>query len=156
MPMAPAGFKVQLFATGLEEPRKILTAPNGDFFLVESGGDIKVFRGIGADGKPQQSETFVTGLKRPYGIAFYPPGPDPKYVYVGNTDSIVRFTYHNGDLKARGKSEHIADLPHGGGHWTRDLVFSPMASSCSWVWARLRMWTIPILIPRRRIAPISW
>ncbi len=126
MPVAPEGFKVQLYATGLEEPRKILAAPNGDFFLVESGkGDIKVFRGITADGKPQQSETFVTGLTRPYGLAFYPPGPDPKYLYVGNTDSIVRFTYHNGDLKATGKSEHIADLPHGGGHWTRDLVFSP-------------------------------
>ncbi len=124
-PIAPAGFKVELFATGFNEPRKILTAPNGDIFMVESsGGDLKVFRGITADGKPVTTETFVTGLNRPYGIAFYPPGPDPKYVYVGNTDSIVRFPYHNGDLKASGPAEKIADVPAGGGHWTRDVVFS--------------------------------
>ena len=125
-PQAPAGFKVELFATGLDEPRKIITAPNGDIFLAESHkGDIKIFRGITADGKPQQTETFATGLDRPYGIAFYPPGPNPQYVYVGNTDAVLRFPYHNGDLKASGKPEHIADLPSGGGHWTRDIVFSP-------------------------------
>jgi len=125
-PQAPAGFKVELFATGLDQPRKIITAPNGDIFLAESHlGEIKVFRGITADGKPQQTATFAAGLNRPYGIAFYPPGPDPQYVYVGNTDGIVRFSYHNGDLKAGGQPQHIADLPGGGGHWTRDVVFSP-------------------------------
>ncbi len=125
-PQAPAGFKVELFATGLDEPREILTAPNGDVFLVESHkGDLRIYRGITADGKPQQTEVFTRGLNRPYGIAFYPPGPNPDYLYVGNTDSVVRFPYHNGDLKATGRSQHIADLPGGGGHWTRDIVFSP-------------------------------
>ncbi len=125
LPIAPPGFKVERFATGLNEPRAMITAPNGDIFLAEShGGDIKVFRGIGSDGKPKQTETFVGGLKQPYGIAFYPPGPNPDYVYVGNTDSIVRYAYKNGDLKASGKAEKIANLPSGGGHWTRDLVFS--------------------------------
>ncbi len=125
-PQAPAGFKVDLFATDLDEPRKIITAPNGDVFLAESHkGEIKIFRGITGDGKPQQTETFATGLNRPYGIAFYPPGPNPQYVYVGNTNAVLRFPYHNGDLKATGKPEHIADLPGGGGHWTRDIVFSP-------------------------------
>jgi len=124
-PQAPAGFKVELFATGLDEPRKIITAPNGDIFLAESHkGEIKIFRGITSDGKPAQTETFAIGLNRPYGIAFYPPGPDPQYVYVGNTDGVVRFPYHNGDLKMTGKPQHTADLPGGGGHWTRDLVFS--------------------------------
>ncbi len=124
-PVAPPGFKVELFASGFNEPRKILTAPNGDVFMAESaGGDLKVFRGITADGKPVTTATFVTGLNRPYGVAFYPPGPDPKYVYVGNTDAIVRFPYHNGDLKASGPAEKIADVPAGGGHWTRDVVFS--------------------------------
>jgi glucose/arabinose dehydrogenase len=116
---------VELFATGLAEPRKLITAPNGDIFLAEShGNDIKIFRGITGDGKPVQTATFATGFNRPYGIAFYPPGPDPQYVYVGNTDSVVRLPYHNGDLKAAGKAQHIADLPSGGGHWTRDIVFS--------------------------------
>jgi len=125
MPIAPAGFKVELFATGLDEPRKMITAPNGDVFLAEShAGDIRVFRGMTADGKPQQTEVFARGLKRPYGIAFYPPGPNPQYVYIGNTDSIVRFPYKNGDWKASGSSEKLIDVPTGGGHWTRDIVFS--------------------------------
>lgn len=125
LPQTLPGFKVELFKTGLDTPRKIITAPNGDIFVVEShGGDIKVFRGISTEGKPQQTETFAKGLNRPYGLAFYPPGPDPQYLYVGDTDAVLRFVYHNGDLKAGSKPEHIADLPHGGDHWTRDIAFS--------------------------------
>lgn len=125
-PQAPAGFKVELYTTDVKEPRKILTAPNGDFFLAEShDGDIKIFRGITADGKPQTSSIFVTGLTQPYGIAFYPPGPNPQYIYIGDTDAVLRIPYHNGDLKATGKPQQLAKLPSGGGHWTRDLVFSP-------------------------------
>ena len=125
-PKAPAGFEVQLYVSGLNNPRLIRTAPNGDFFVAESdAGDIKVFRGITSAGKPRESQVFAAGLKQPYGIAFYPPGPNPQWIYVGNTDSVVRFPYRNGDLKASGPAEHIADLPFGGGHWTRDIQFSP-------------------------------
>jgi glucose/arabinose dehydrogenase len=74
---------------------------------------------------PEQSATFAKGLKRPFGINFYPRGPDPQWTYVGNTDSVVRFPYRNGDLEARGPAEHIADLPSGVGHWTRDVQFTP-------------------------------
>jgi glucose/arabinose dehydrogenase/mono/diheme cytochrome c family protein len=124
-PQAPAGFKVDQFATGLHEPRLMVTAPNGDIFLAESGsGQIRIFRGLSADGKSQQSEVFASGLKRPYGIAFYPPGNDPQWVYVGCTESLVRFPYHSGDLHATGKPQHLLDLP-GGGHWTRSIQFSP-------------------------------
>ena len=125
-PQAPAGFKVELFASGLGEPRNIVTAPNGDIFLAQPNkGEITIFRGITADGKAGQTQSFATGLDEPYGIAFYPPGPNPEYVYVGETGAVVRFAYHSGDLKAAGKPEHIADLPGGGGHSTRDLAFSP-------------------------------
>jgi len=124
-PQVPAGFKVELCASGLNEPRLIRAAANGDFFVAESRtGEIRVFRGINADGKPEHSEVFATGLKRPFGINFFPPGPDPQWIYVGNTDSVLRFPYKNGDLKARGPAEHIADLPGGGGHWTRDIQFT--------------------------------
>ena len=123
-PIVPAGFKVEQYAADLENPRLITTAPNGDYFVAESGpGAILVFRGITGDGKPQQTGVFASGLTEEYGIAFYPPGPNPQWVYVGNTDSIVRFPYQNGDLKARGEAEHIADLPHGG-HSTRSIQFS--------------------------------
>lgn len=125
-PVAPPGFKVELYAAGLENPRLLRTAPNGDIFLAESeAGRIRVFRGMTSDGKAEQSSVFVGGLRRPYGIAFYPPGPDPQWIYVGNTNEVIRFPYHNGDLKASGESQHIADLPHGGGHWTRAVEFSP-------------------------------
>jgi glucose/arabinose dehydrogenase len=124
-PQAPAGFKVELYTTDVQQPRKIITAPNGDFFVAQShDGNIKVFRGITADGKPQQTSLFATGLNEPYGIAFYPPGPNPQYVYVGDTDAVLRFPYHNGDLKATGKPQKLAALPEAGGHSTRDLVFS--------------------------------
>jgi glucose/arabinose dehydrogenase len=124
-PKAPAGFKVQQFATGLDDPRLIRTAPNGDIFLAESSsGKIRVFRGISAGGKPRQEDIYATGLNQPYGIAFYPPGNNPQWVYVGNTDSVVRFPYQDGDLKATGPAQHIVDLPHGSGHWTRDVQFT--------------------------------
>lgn len=124
-PKALPGFKVDQYVTDLDNPRLITTAPNGDYFVAESDpGKILIFRGITADGKPQQTETFASGLKQPYGIAFYPPGANPQWVYVGDTDAVVRFPYQNGDLKARGAPEHIVDLPHGGGHWTRSIQFT--------------------------------
>jgi glucose/arabinose dehydrogenase len=125
-PKVPPGFQVQLFASGLDNPRLIRTAPNGDVFLAESSsGKIRVFRGITGDGKPKQTEVYASGLTRPYGIAFYPPGKDPQWIYIGNTDSVVRFPYKTGDLQAAAGPEKIADLPSASrGHWTRDLQFS--------------------------------
>ncbi len=124
-PVTLPGFNVDLYAAGLDNPRLLRTAPNGDIFLAESrSGRIRVFRGMTSDGKPEQSSVFAEGLKDPYGIAFYPPGPDPQWVYIGSTGEVVRFPYHNGDLRASGPPEHIADLPAGGGHWTRALDFS--------------------------------
>lgn len=124
-PVAPEGFKVELYAAGLDNPRLLRTAPNGDVFLAESDpGRIRVFRGITDDGKPEQTAIFASGLKRPYGIAFYPPGPDPQWIYVGAENEVVRLPYHNGDVKAGAPSQHLADLPTGG-HWTRSIAFSP-------------------------------
>lgn len=124
-PVALPGFKVELYTGGLDNPRFLRTAPNGDIFLAESEpGRIRVFRGVTSDGKPELAGVFASGLKQPYGIAFYPPGPDPQWVYVGNTNEVVRFAYHNGDLKASWAPQHVADLPGGGGHWTRALDFS--------------------------------
>jgi len=71
-------------------------------------------------------EVFAAEWNKPFGIAFYPSGPNPQFVYVANTDSIVRFPYQVGDLKARAAKETVvADAFPGGGHSTRDLVFSP-------------------------------
>jgi len=124
-PKAPAGFSVRQYATGLDNPRLIRTAPNGDIFLAESSsGKIRVFRGITVNGKPEQIEIFASGLKEPYGIAFYPPGGNPQWIYIGDTDAVVRLPYRDGDLKASAPPQHIVDLPHGTGHWTRDVRFT--------------------------------
>jgi glucose/arabinose dehydrogenase len=130
-PKAPAGFKVEEFAAGLQNPRLIRTAPNGDLFVAESRpGRVRVLRAAPGAGKAETNEIFAEGLRRPFGIAFYPAGPEPRYVYVANTDSVVRFPYRSGDLKARGPAETVvANLPgggqlRGGGHWTRDIAFS--------------------------------
>ena len=126
MPKAPPGFAVDLFASGLNMPRVIRVAPNGDIFVAETGaGRVRVFHPTKAGGAPAQGEIFAEGLQRPYGIAFYPSGRNPQFVYVATPDSIVRFPYRSGETKASGPAERIATLPSGGGHWTRDLAFSP-------------------------------
>jgi glucose/arabinose dehydrogenase len=129
-PQAPAGFKVDLYASGLSNPRLIRTAPNGDFFVAESKADrIQVFRGVGPDGKVVKKSIFARGLDKPFGLAFFPPKGEPAWLYVANTDGVVRFPYKSGDLQARGPAEKVAKVPgggllRGGGHWTRDVVFS--------------------------------
>jgi glucose/arabinose dehydrogenase len=153
MPVAPPGFTVELYAGGeqnaggnsgrsdprsqqasrratFSEPRIIRTAPNGDLFVADShAGRIILLRGVTANGKAQTIETFASGLDNPFGIAFYP-AENPKYVYVGNATSVVRFPYHSGDLKAAGPAETVVPvIPgyaqlRGGGHWTRDVIFS--------------------------------
>jgi len=126
-PQVPAGFKIDLFAEGLSGPRTIRVAPNGDIFVAETRARrIRVLRAADGAAKPATSETFASGLHAPFGIAFFPSGDNPQWIYVANTDSVVRFPYHSGDLKASGAPETIvAKLPGGYGHSTRDIVFTP-------------------------------
>jgi glucose/arabinose dehydrogenase len=131
MPQVPAGFRVVKFADGLNKPRMIRTAPNGDLFVAESNANrIRVLRDANGDGKPEINEIFAEGLNQPFGIAFHPLGANPQYIYIANTGSVVRFPYQSGDTKARAASETIVSTIsgggrlEGGGHWTRDIVFS--------------------------------
>lgn len=126
-PVVPAGFEVNLFAEGLGEPREIRAAPNGDIFVAESAaGLVRVLRPT-ETGKPR-NEVFASGLSLPFGISFYPPGAEPQWVYVAQTNSVVRFPYRNGELAARGRPETIVPKLPTGGHWTRDVAFSPDGS----------------------------
>jgi glucose/arabinose dehydrogenase len=131
MPRVPPGFTVQRFASGLHTPRVIRVAPNGDIFVAESSaGRIRVFRAADGASVPQQNEVFAGGLDQPFGIAFFPPGPDPQFVYVAENNAVVRFAYRSGDLRARGGPEMIVPQlsPASYHHWTRDLAFSPDGS----------------------------
>src|SRR3979490_2338137 len=91
---------------------------------------IRLLRGGCRGTTPASQAGAATGLKQPYGINFYPSGANPQWVYIGNTNSIVRFAYKNGDLKSSGAPEIVGkEVPEGGGHWTRDLVFSKDGSA---------------------------
>jgi glucose/arabinose dehydrogenase len=120
LPTAPEGFHVNVFAKGFTVPRFMMTAPNGDIFVADTGaGQIVVLRGLQNTGEAQQREVFADKLNRPFGIAFH-----EEYVYVGDTNEVVRFRYDKQTSKRTGELEHILAVPSGGGHWTRTVAFS--------------------------------
>ena len=123
----PPGFTVKLFASGLSGPRLLRVAPNGDIFIAEMRANrIRVMRAADGADAPSENQVFAGGLDRPFGIAFYPPGNVPQWIYVANNNSVVRFPYRSGDLTARGDAEVIVPrlCYSSGGHSTRDVAFS--------------------------------
>ena len=124
MPKAPDGFVVTKFADKLKNPRWTYMAPNGDFFVAESGTKnsadrITILRDKNKDGVPELREVFLEKLKQPFGMLVL-----GNFFYVGNTDGLYRFPYKSGETKITGKGEKILDLPAGGynNHWTRNLL----------------------------------
>lgn len=126
-PSAPEGFEVSLFAEGLDQPRTLRAAPNGDIFVAETAaGNVRVIR-PGADGaKVEKNAVYASGLAAPFGLAFYPAGSDPQWLYVAENNRVIRFPYASGDLKPRAKPEVVVPrlAPTSGGHVTRDVAFS--------------------------------
>lgn len=122
----PEGFKVDTFlAEGLEGPREMKVAPNGDIFLVETNaGRITVLR-ADANGKFAGKDTFAQGLLQPYGMEFYP-AENPQWLYVAEVNRVVRYAYKPGQRTASDVPEVVVKQlsPRGGGHFTRDLQFS--------------------------------
>jgi glucose/arabinose dehydrogenase len=109
-PRVPEGFSAELVASGLAQPRAIRAAPNGDLFVANSSeNEVRVYRIPPGSSEPAINEVFATGLHQPYGIAFYPPGPDPQWIHIANSNSVVRFPYKNGDLKTTAKPEGIVE-----------------------------------------------
>ncbi|MGB9463865.1 MAG: sorbosone dehydrogenase family protein, partial [Candidatus Acidiferrum sp.] len=93
--------------------------PNGDIFLAETGANqIVVMRDPQHQGTATEREVFATGTTRVFGIAF-----KDDYVYVGNTNQLVRFRYDPKTSKRLGEAEPLMKLPSGG-HNTRSLAFS--------------------------------
>jgi glucose/arabinose dehydrogenase len=122
------GFTVKPFLTGVSAPRLLRVAPNGDIFIAETHeGRIRVLRAADGAEAPSGNEVFADGLSGPFGIAFYPTTGEPKWVYVAETDSVVRYPYQSGDMKARGPAQTIIPVlapSNNGGHSTRDVAFS--------------------------------
>lgn len=124
-PTAPAGYRVEKFADGLQNPRWIYEAPNGDIFVAESqttgtgANRISVLRDTNGDGIAESKQVFLENLNKPLGMLVL-----GEFFYVGNTDGIWRYPYKAGDSKIQGKGEKILSLPAGGynNHWTRNLL----------------------------------
>jgi glucose/arabinose dehydrogenase len=124
-PRVPPGFLVEMVASGYAGPRAIRVAPNGDLFVADSASNtIHVLRVPSGTASPTKNEVFASGLAQPFGIAFYPLGPNPEWVYVANSDGVVRFPYKNGDLIATAKPEQIVGHIPWVHHWTRDIAFT--------------------------------
>jgi cytochrome c2 len=109
----PAGFKVEVFASDQKGARAMRLAPNGDIFLTETAvGAVKVLR-PSADGATATSvETFAQGLNLPFGMAFYP-AKNPKWLYVAETNRVVRYPYKVGDQKASALPQIVVAGRHG-------------------------------------------
>lgn len=120
----PPGFEISTWAEGgLQNPRWLALAPNGDVFLADSdSGRILVFRDPANSGKATQRFVFAEKLALPFGMAFH-----GDYLYVGETNAVVRFRYRSGQTKAEAAPEKLVDLPGHGyrQHWTRNVLFTP-------------------------------
>ncbi|MGN6620909.1 MAG: PQQ-dependent sugar dehydrogenase [Sphingomonas sp.] len=151
-PTAAAGLQVAAFAAGLDHPRWLYVLPNGDVLVAEttgppsSGGGIKgmvarhvmdragagvpsanritLLRDTNHDGVAESRTVLVSGLNSPFGMALM-----GGYLYVGDTDALVRFPFTPGQTKITVKPEKVVDLPHGGMHWTRNVLAAPDGKS---------------------------
>jgi glucose/arabinose dehydrogenase len=115
-----------MVASGLTTPRAVKTAPNGDLFVAEKEtGTVRILRVPRGSAKPEVNRVFASDLYQPYGVAFYPPNAEPEWVYIANSDGVVRYRYKNGDVIATGLPETITKRILWTHHWTRDIVFTP-------------------------------
>jgi len=132
---APEGFKVELFAQG---SRSALAAypPNGD---VSGGkthpGRIRVFRGMTADGKPDRCRSSRVAYPALWNCLLSA-GARAAVDLHRRHNEVLRFPYHNGDLKAPAQSQDIADLPRAA--IRRSAVeFSQDGKKMLWEWFRV-------------------
>lgn len=150
-PVAPPGFVVERFAAGLSNPRWLYTLPNGDVLVAQArtetiGGlepqdvaRLKEYGLIGGSpnsimllrrtGSTVERHSFIEGLNQPFGMLLH-----GDYLYVANTDSLVRFPYQDGTTRITTAPEQVIAIPAGekinpwNNHWTRNIVANPDGS----------------------------
>ncbi|MEZ0495931.1 sorbosone dehydrogenase family protein [Sphingomonas sp. IW22] len=151
-PTPAAGLAVDAFATGLDHPRWMYRLPNGDVLVAEtnsppredsgivakvqkflmgragagvpSANRITLLRDADGDGRAESRSVLLSGLNSPFGMALV-----GEWLYVGNTDALVRFPFKVGQTRIEAKGEKIVDLPAAGNHWTRNVVANPNGNS---------------------------
>jgi glucose/arabinose dehydrogenase len=144
-PIAPPGFTVKLYADGFYNPRWMYVTPNGDVLVAEANTEVGFIKKIGAaivgatkadnlgksanritllrdadkDGVPELKQAFLENLNKPFGMLVL-----GKWLYVANTDALIRFPYEPGQTSISAAAEKIADIPGEGRHWTRHIITS--------------------------------
>lgn len=124
-PRVPAGFRAEVVAGGFKTPRWLAFAPNGDLFVAESGAGRVLRLTLTADGsRIASTHVFAQGLTQPFGIVFL-----NGFVYVANTNELVRFPYDPASSAQPGPVQHVLDLPGFGynQHWTRSIAVDAAA-----------------------------
>ena len=117
----PSGFHASIYASSFKKPRLMALAPNGDVFVSDAGtGQVSVLLDRNSDGVLDRQTVYADGLNIPHGLAFH-----GGFLYVATTDAVLRFVYNGGDLKASAAPEKVVDLPGGGQHYSRTVVFGP-------------------------------
>lgn len=142
-PIAPERFTVNLYATGFYNPRWMYVTSNGDVLVAEANTEVGFFKKIGAaiigatkadnlgksanritilrdadnDGVPELKQTFLSNLNKPFGMFVL-----GKWLYVANTNALVRYPYSAGQTSITAPPEKIIDLPGEGRHWTRNII----------------------------------
>ncbi len=131
---APPGFKVSVFASGLDGPRFMAVGPDGFIYVtLPRAGKVVVLPDRDHDNAADDRVVFAEGLDSPHGIAFR--GGD---LIIAETGGLVLLRDTDGDLKADYKKVISRDIPSGGGHWTRTVAIGPdnrlyvsVGSSCN-------------------------
>jgi glucose/arabinose dehydrogenase len=149
-PLPADGLAVGAFAAGLEHPRWLYVLPNGDVLVAETnrppgegGGGLRgwmmarmlkragadvpspnritLLRDADGDGRAEVRNPFIENLNSPFGMALV-----GDQLYVANTDALVRFPYHRGDLAIRAAGTKVTGLPAGAlnHHWTKNVIAS--------------------------------
>lgn len=129
----PPGFKIEVFASGLDKPRFMATSPDGVLFVTLIGsGKVVALPDKDSDGRAEKTITYLKGLDSPHGIAFH-----DGYLYVGETHQVIRVRYSGTNNTPGTKEIIVPNLPTGG-HFTRTVGFGPdgrmyvsIGSSCN-------------------------
>jgi glucose/arabinose dehydrogenase len=114
----PPGFHISVFAEDTDDARMMVFSPGGVLLVSESGeGNVVALPDPGHTGKAERMVNVLTGLNEPHGLAFY-----EGKLYVAENDKVQRFDWNDARLKASNPVK-LADLPTGGGHSTRTILF---------------------------------
>jgi glucose/arabinose dehydrogenase len=150
-PTVVSGFAISAFADNLDHPRWLYVLPNGDVLVAEtnappnrdnrkglkgwfmaraikraggavpSANRIMLLRDADHDGVAEIRSVLLKGLNSPFGMTLI-----GNWLYVANTDAIVKFPYSPDATEITAPGEKVADLPAGqiNHHWTKNIIAS--------------------------------